>query len=852
MKAFQLLLVLATFQVPNFLFSQTFPYFESRGTGGGGALFCPSPNPLDGSEIYLASDLGGLYHTTGQGYEVVRFTAATTGPFGKVCFTQNNGIRYALIYDPENFTTRPARSLSAGLNWDIRPGDDQPWEDKLFIFSDFHNPDRVLWTDYNNLYFSNDGGQTAPLKYTADDPGAGILLSGAFFDGDNIWLGTNDGVLHSSNGGNSFTPANFTGIPNGEVIIGFGGGNSGNLTRFFALTGDPGNVWATNMGYNYWETVRGVYTMDNLSGTWTPKMNGLDISEDFVVWLGMADNDPSTCYLSGSSPNGQPIVMKTANGGDSWQHVFLTEGNQNIRTGYAGDGGDFSWWWAELPLGFSVNRLNSQQVIMTDFGFMHQTLDGGQTWQQGYTDPDFDHPAGAETPTKQPYRSIGLEQTTCWQVFWFDEDNLFACFTDIKGMRSEDGGLTWSFDYTGHDQNTMYRIAKHNTQPLWFGATSTVHDIYQTTYVTDARLQPSYKAGKMLYTTDKGKTWLTMHDFGNPVIWVTPDASNNDRLYAGVISTNPSVGGVWRADGIGNPATATWTKLPNPAANNGRIFNIHSLNDGTLVTTWSARKSNSGSVFSDSSGVFVSTNGGQSWERRNHSDMNYWTKDLVVDPNEPAQNTWYACVWSGWGGPANDLGGLFRTTDRGMNWEKITGDGQFHRVSSVALTHSGTYLSTESEGLWQSTNDFINVGQPDWYLTNYSFHHPERVFGNPNPSDFNKYIWIASFGNGMKVNYTGNTGTTNVVSSPSANMRLVQNPVHQSIDIEVVMKKAGAAQFSILDVQGRTVRDFPRQALVVGKQQVSFTIQGLAAGNYFLRMTLSTGETLALKMVAME
>jgi|GEM_PF-5096827 len=178
MKSILLLLVLAISQFPTLLISQN---FESRGTGGGGALFCPSLNPLNGSEIYLASDLGGLYHTTGQVYEVVHFTEAITGPFGKVCFTQNNNIRYALLYDAENFTYRPSKSTDGGETWDFLPGDDQPWEDKLFIFNDFQNPDRILWTDYNNLYFSNDGGQTAPLKYTAADNGAGILLSGAFF-----------------------------------------------------------------------------------------------------------------------------------------------------------------------------------------------------------------------------------------------------------------------------------------------------------------------------------------------------------------------------------------------------------------------------------------------------------------------------------------------------------------------------------------------------------------------------------------------------------------------------------------------------------------------------------------------
>lgn len=841
MKAARLLLAFAALQFPHFLVSQN---FISHGIGGGGALFSPSINPIIHSENYLASDLGGLYHTYDGNYDVVHFTEALVGQFGKVCFTQNNNLRYSLLYDADNFVYRPAKSTDGGIQWDFLPGDAEPGEDKLFIFSDFQNPNRVIWTDYNHLFLSNDGGQTASLKWTAADFGTGILLSGAFFEGENIWLGTNEGVLFSENGGTSFSLANFTGIPSGEVIIGFGGGKSGTTTRFFALTGDAGNVWATSMGFNYWQTVRGVYTMDNLSSTWSPKMNGINISQDFVVFLAMANNDPNTCYLAGSTPNETAIVLKTNNGGDSWQHVFLTQNNQNIFTGYAGQGGDLGWTWGGNALGFTVNQQNSQQAIMTDYGFMHQTTDGGNTWHQGYLSAADENPAGAPTPKKKKYHGIGLEQTTCWQVYWFDEQTMFGCFTDIKGVRSEDGGKSWSFDYTGHDQNTMYRIAKHNSQPLWFAATSSVHDIYQTTYVTDARLEPSYKAGKVLFTADKGKTWQTMRDFSTPVIWVSPDATNNDRLYAGVISTNPTVGGVWRADGIGNLATATWTKLPNPAANNGRIFNIHSLNDGTLVTTWSARKSNSGSVFSDSSGVFVSTNGGQSWERRNHPDMNYWTKDLVIDPNDTAQNTWFACVWSGWGGPANDKGGLFRTTDRGLNWEKVTADGQFHRVSSLTYTDSGWHMTTEGQGLWLASPNFLET----WYpVESYPFHHPERVFNNPYvPQE----AWVASFGNGMRSAYLGDVNTSNPIAAPSAKVNVLQNPISESIEIEVVMDKAAVANFRLINMQGQIVQDFHSRQMMAGKQNLSFPGKDLPTGNYLFQMTLPTGEVITSKISA--
>lgn len=841
-------LLLGCLLFPHFLKSQ-FPDFQSRGIGGGGALFSPAINPADGNERYYASDLGGLYHTTdsGKSYDIVPFTEAVTANYGKVCFSQNN-IRYTLLYDENNFNYRPAKSNDGGQTWNFLPGDTDPLEGKLFIFADLNNPNRLIWTDYNHLYFSDDGGQTGTLKMTAANFGTGILLSGVFFDGNDIWLGTNEGVVVSHNGGVTFANANFTALPAGEVIIGFGAAKGGGTLRFFALTGDVNNVWATNMGDNYWQTIRGVYTMDNASGTWVLKINGINITQDYAVYLSMAENDVNTCFIAGSTPNEEAIVMKTIDGGASWQHVYLRSNNQNIFTGYQGAGGDFGYTWGGNVLGFAVNQLNSQQAVMTDYGFIHQTNDGGSTWHQAYLDAADENLAGALTPQKKYYHGIGMEQTTCWQVYWFDENTMFGCFTDIKGVRSTDNGHSWSFDYTGHTQNTMYRIAKHNTQPLWFAATSSVHDIYQTTYVTDGRLQPSYKAGKVLYSNDKGKTWQTMKDFSNPVIWVTTDPSDNERLYAGVISTNPAIGGVWRADGISNPATANWTKLPNPPANNGRIFNIHVLNDGMLVTTWSARKSNSGSIFSDSSGVFVSTNSGQTWQKRNHPDMNYWTKELVIDSDDPSQNTWYTCVWSGWGGPANDLGALFRSTDRGLNWTQITADYQFHRVSSLTIDPNDTetlYLTTEDQGLWVTHDK--SAAQPSWELVDsYPFHHTERVFFNPYDS---KEMWVASFGNGMRVAKFDDPNAISELRKPTIHLQILGNPAAASLSLEVSVEKPGQASLLLSDVQGRVVRDYGKKLLATGTEYITLLVDGLAAGVYFLKIETEEGEMKVEKII---
>lgn len=97
-------------------------------------------------------------------------------------------------------------------------------------------------------------------------------------------------------------------------------------------------------------------------------------------------------------------------------------------------------------------------------------------------------------------------------VHWFDSNAMFAGFTDIRGIRSETGGRTWSFDYTGHSLNTMYalcplavgvsfsdsawyvyglnnhaagRYHMHtSSNGITYAATSSTHDLFQDTHVS--------------------------------------------------------------------------------------------------------------------------------------------------------------------------------------------------------------------------------------------------------------------------------------------------------------------------------------------------------------------------------
>lgn len=723
--------------------------WQPRGAGGGGALFYPAINPANDNEFYVACDMSQLFHSTdfGATYTQVPFNRLQVGNVSTYEFTSNNNIAYCIANDGNiNYGVRTA---DGGSTWTSLPGA-LAGQDVYALRADHANPNRIVINYYSSLYISSNGGNTFTLIRNAANAGAGITLAGIFFDNNDIYIGTNEGILYSSNGGTSFSMLGTTGIPAGQAIFSFAGAKSGSTTRFFCITAGAGDIYNGYPPYEY-GIATGVYSLDAGINTWTSRMTGISIANDNVMYVGMARNNIDIAYMGGHDQGtGGNLVMKTTNAGAAWNKVFLTTTNLNIRTGWSGHGGDRGWGYGESCFGITVAPNNANKVLFSDFGFVHRTNDGGATWQQAYVNSADEHPAGSATPQRRYYRSAGIENTTCWQVHWQDASNMFACFSDINGIRSTNGGLSWGFDFTGHNVNTMYRIAKHNTGNTMFAGTSGIHDMYQSTRLQDAILDANDAGGRIIYSTNNGSTWQLLHQFSHPVFWVATDPTSANRLYASVIHYGGGTGqgGIWVTNDLNNMAASVWTKLPDPPRTQGHPASIVVLNDGQVVCTYSGRRTAAG-AFTASSGVFIYNPGTGLWTDVSHADMQYWTKDIIIDPADATQNTWYVAVFSGWGGAPNGRGGLFRSTNRGTSWTKLTGT-QFDRVTSITFNPAQlnqAYLTTETQGLWISNN--MNAATPTWTLVdNYPFRQPERVFFNP----FNaNEIWVTSFGNGLKV-----------------------------------------------------------------------------------------------------
>src|SRR5262249_38048015 len=145
------------------------------------------------------------------------------------------------------------------------------------------------------------------------------------------------------------------------------------------------------------------------------------------------------------------------------------------------------------------------------------------------------------------------------------------------------------------------------------------------------------------------------------------------------------------------------------------------------------------------------SNGGQTWLDRSDPNMLYWTKDISIDPHDATQNTWYVGVFSGWGGNANDKGGLYRTTNRGQAWTQISNLSHVESSTVSPLNAGELYFTTEQNGLWY-TSTLTSPTPTFTQVTSYPFRQPERVFFNPFRSG---EIWVTSFGHGLRVSQNG-------------------------------------------------------------------------------------------------
>ncbi|HVC48474.1 MAG TPA: hypothetical protein VND90_14635 [Terracidiphilus sp.] len=182
--------------------------------------------------------------------------------------------------------------------------------------------------------------------------------------------------------------------------------------------------------------------------------------------------------------------------------------------------------------------------------------------------------------------------------------------------------------------------------------------------------------GGVWKSDDYGRTWRPIfdHEPTQSIGAIAVAPSDPKIVYVasgeGLLRPDLSVGdGIYRSDDAGK----TWTHL--------------GLREGEQIPALAVDPSNPNRLFAAvlghpygpnaERGIYRSIDGGQTWKKVLYKDENTGGSDVAIDPKNP--NVVYAALWQSRLGPWEDGneydgtgGGLFKSTDGGATWHKLT------------------------------------------------------------------------------------------------------------------------------------------------------------------------------------
>lgn len=526
---------------------------------------------------------------------------------------------------------------------------------------------------------------------------------------------------------------------------------------------DPQRIWVAANGPLFSTGgERGLYRSDDGGDTWNLVLEGANATTG-AVDVAVAPDDPEVVYAtmwdrlrhpdSRDYSGGGSAVYRSVDGGESWAPIgqqFFGPGLENVgRLGVAvapggivyvlsstvlgltagfyssTDGGDtftpqpldselvtggfvYAWWFGRVY----VDPKDPQHVFVTGVN-LSESKNGGQAWgapggmhadQHGMAwDPDVedrvylgndggmyrsdDNGSTWEHGTYMPWNqlfSIDVSQQTPTRVMGGLQDNGGVRSWDADG---EIGADTWN-DVTGGDGTEM-RINPENEEIVYgcsqYGAcmVSTNGGNSRTSFDTQI--------------VGDRKNWLTPIEFeqGNPSTVYTASSivhrSVNDGQDWEPISLDLTDGEAGSTET--NPLFRNYNTVSTIAASTADIgFLLVGTDDGNL---WYSHD-NAASL--------------TSWTKVADSDLpKHYVTSVAIDPAKP--DVAYA-AYSGFRWGEND-GHVFRSTDKGVSWDDVSGDLPVAPVGKVLPIGDDLFVATDVGVFW--TPDVAKNGGKNWY-----------------------------------------------------------------------------------------------------------------------------------------
>lgn len=714
--------------------------FEPIGLGGGGGLFSPAASPHDPNLMFVACDMSGYYRSEDGGKS-----------WRMLDKRQMRSVTTVAAFHPTDPATIYAWgcgelrvSHDRGLTWAALIPDDH-WRGGTLTHLAVARADPRLMLAGGDAgaYVSTDAGASwaAPLGVSGKVVGLAFLPPGP-----DCFVATDRGIFRSSDRGATWQVcsdqparglAGGCDEASGEAILyctvpsrAEGGRYVGGVLK----STDHGRTWAGAMS----ETINmGVKKADAY---------GVDDVAQYE-YIGGCETRPRTVWVTtrgtGYWPPHHWTVYRSDDAGATWRTTFTGDPrfpDRNVELGWLT--WETCWGFGGPALGFSVCAGNPDVAMYTNAAELFITSDGGKSWHNGFC-----HVAdgGAEGRGKA-WVSTGLNVTSCWDLALdpFRPGNVYIGYTDIGFARSEDGGKSWQYAAgTSPWANTFYRvICDPDTPGLLYAACSNQHDIPHWGSLEGAR-----GPGGVCVSRDFGQTWAAAGAGLPPkpctCVALDPKSPKDSRtLYAALFTDgvykSTDGGRSWRraSEGLGAPT-------------NHNVYSVRLHPDGTLFC--SVTGSQRGRDFALPSGLWRSRDGAASWEPISSDLKLRWAGDFDFDPTDSRVLYLTAATPPGYA-----QGGIYKTTDGGVTWRYLMGDGvQGKPLPRDILSYSHcffvkvderrpsrVFLGAPSHGLFMSED----AGETWREVRGLPFTACQRVTTDPRAPDL---IWVTTFGGGV-------------------------------------------------------------------------------------------------------
>jgi photosystem II stability/assembly factor-like uncharacterized protein len=244
--------------------------------------------------------------------------------------------------------------------------------------------------------------------------------------------------------------------------------------------------------------------------------------------------------------------------------------------------------------------------------------------------------------------------------------------------------------------------------------------------------------GGLWKTIDGGETWAPVTDgkiHSSSVGAVAVSESNPDVVFIGM-GESCIRGNIQPGDGVykSTDAGKTWTHVGFSDSQAISKIRIHPTNPDIVYVASFGKYG----VPSDERGIFKSTDGGKTWQKKLFRDNKTGGVDIAIDPHNPT--VMFAALWEAFrveysmssGGPGS---GLFKSTDGGDTWTEITrrpglpatvigkigvavSGADSNRVYAVVEAENGGLFSSDDAGAtWKLVNEGRNIRQRAFYYT---------------------------------------------------------------------------------------------------------------------------------------